>query len=125
MVSLNVQGFCPMGCGRTLYRNVYGRISCAYSKCPEPLAVDTILSVAETEHIVTLTANDYTIKHPLRERLGDALLTCGLGSWLNSFAKPPNKPGTYRAVAQQVDYWKPPGNTWQFTALEEGADAQH
>jgi len=94
---IRIDGFCPMGCGETLFVGDGGCITCSYISCPEPSAVHVILTDAETEHLVTFERNDFTIKHPLRERVGDELLECALHAHLAKLNRPPVPPGTYRA----------------------------
>lgn len=72
-----LKGFCPMGCGETLFVGSGGHITCSYLECKNPTAVDDILGDGETEHIVTLEGERFHIEHPLRERLDDGLQRCG------------------------------------------------
>lgn len=92
-----VAGHCPMGCGQTLYVGSGGHITCARIDCPDPCAVDRILFDAETEHVVEFGAGSFTIRHPLRERLGDALMQCALHDHVTGLDGPPVEPGRYRA----------------------------
>jgi hypothetical protein len=85
-----------MGCGETLARREHRAIECTAKDCPNPTAVDAILSDPETEHVVTFTATSFSVKHPLRERCEDALLSCWVSSWLAGLEGPPADPGTYR-----------------------------
>lgn len=73
-----VCGFCPMGCGTTLFVGVGGHITCSYVGCPEPSATDLILDDRITEHVVTFDDDGFTIRHPLRERINDELMRCTL-----------------------------------------------
>lgn len=78
-MSEKIAGFCPMGCGETLFRGMGGYITCSLLGCPNPTAVADILEVRETEHIVTIATNGtFSVMHPLRERLGNKLLDCDL-----------------------------------------------
>lgn len=86
-----------MGCGETLFVGAGGYITCSYIPCSKPDAVATILAERETEHIVQLKAHDFSILHPLRERLGDELLRCDLHAYLIGLDGPPRQPGRYRA----------------------------
>lgn len=95
-MSTQVSGYCPMGCGQTLFVGDGGHITCSYINCESPAAVDEILSEDETEHIVELYRETFSVKHPLRERLDDALLTCDLGEYLKGLDGPPRITGTYR-----------------------------
>lgn len=102
-MNVNIDGYCPMGCGRTLFA-ASGHITCSYIECPDPTAVATILDDRETEHIVELTRDSWTVRHPLKERLGDALMSCELGAYLGSLGGPPRVPGRYRALLIE-DVW--------------------
>ncbi len=95
---LQVAGFCPAGCGATLFLGEGGRIACISPACPRPDAAAVLLSDSECEHVVQITWAGFTLRHPLRERLDDALMTCRLHEYLaNPVA--PLPPGRYR-VAQ-------------------------
>ncbi|WP_174774606.1 MULTISPECIES: DUF6085 family protein [unclassified Cryobacterium] len=111
---ISVIGNCPMGCGRTLAVDPHGAILCRAFGCPNSRAATTILQDAETEHVVTFARDDFTIKHPLRERIGDELLDCPMHAQLAALTEPPVKPGRYRV---QTDSW---GETVYtvYTALE-------
>lgn len=98
-----VNGYCPMGCGATLARWSDGTILCTHPACTVPTAVDSILSDQETEHIVVLRPGDFTIRHPLRERLDDELMTCRLHKVIASFDSPPDPPGRYRVTGGRGD----------------------
>lgn len=93
----NVAGNCPMGCGETLFVGSGGYITCSYVRCPRPDAVSVILGERETEHVVQLKQHDFSILHPLRERLDDELLRCDLHTYLIGLDGPPRQPGRYRA----------------------------
>lgn len=92
-----VQAFCPMGCGTTLHvRN--GILMCEAPRCPNPVAAITVLHDPECEHIVTLAGAQFTIRHPLRERVGDKLMTCGLHTWLSDGGDGNRPAGRYRVL---------------------------
>lgn len=98
-----VRGFCPMGCTiATLRLADNGRVYCTNPQCPRPFAAAEILEETETEHVVRLRATDFTIKHPLRERLGHSageisdLFDCPLNDSLEALSGPPYPPGDYR-----------------------------
>lgn len=95
-MSDKVQGYCPMGCGQTLFLAAGGHITCAYIPCPNPTAVDDILAGPEHEHVITF-GDDFSILHPLRERLAGELLHCELQEYCSVAAWPPVRPGRYRA----------------------------
>lgn len=109
-----VRGFCPMGCVvATLRVAANGRVYCTNPQCPRPFAAAEILEETETEHVVRLRAGDFTIKHPLRERLegepagADAggLFDCPLAASLEACSGPPHRLGDYR-VFRDDDGWR-------------------
>lgn len=108
-----IAGHCPMGCGTTLFVGAGGHITCSNIPCPNPTAVDTILAERETEHIVQLKQHDFSILHPLRERLDNELLRCDLHAYLIGLDGPPRQPGRYRARRDIDGAW-----VWE-TAQEE------
>lgn len=93
-----VVGFCPMGCGQTLFLGSGGYVTCSWAECPNPSAVADLLDDSETEHIVQLDAHCFTVRHPLRERLGDFLMDCQVDDYLADVGRggPPWAPGRYR-----------------------------
>lgn len=91
-----VRGFCPMGCGETLGLANDGDVMCCSAGCPEPSAVSRILADPETEHVVRLDTDGYQVKHPLKERLNNELLTCTVHECVQNANVP--GAGTYRAV---------------------------
>lgn len=102
-----IKGFCPYGCGETLF-NREGHINCSFSSCPNPFSVDEILNDSESEHIVIIKNNGFSIKHPLKERntenLSD-LFSCDLHRFLTSLDKAPVDIGEYRAVKNIKDQY--------------------
>lgn len=108
-----VRGCCPMGCGETLFLASEGYVSCSWARCPNPTAVSDILATRETEHIVLIGDESFTVQHPLRERLNGDLFSCPLHGWMSDLAGPPRRPGRYRARAK--------GDGWTF---EEATDAR-
>jgi len=99
----SVAGFCPMGCGETLYLNHYGYVACWAQGCPRPGAVKEILADPETEHIVVLApTKTFNVKHPLRERIEDQLLGCQLAATIRSSPGIRGLPaGRYRVIRQR------------------------
>lgn len=92
-----VRGHCPMGCGETLILDD-GYVTCSRTgprSCPRPDAVATLLEDPETHHIVQIREDEFTVRHPLRERLDDALMDCDM-QWIAALDGPPRKPGRYR-----------------------------
>lgn len=113
-LSAIVVGYCPMGCGRTLFLGDGGHVTCSFIECPSPCAVDEILDDSETEHIVSLSrAEHFTVTHPLKERLGD-MAKCELHQWIAGLAGPPRAPGRYRA-------WRASDGHWSFECLKQAA----
>jgi len=107
---VDLRGCCPVGCGSTLHLMPGGLIACLGENCPDPTAVQLLLLDCETEHIVVFTDSGFTIRHPLRERLDDALLTCALQEYTSSFmAAAAVRPGKYRAVLK--------GGLWSWEEL--------
>ena len=94
-MTFRVHGFCP-ACGHVaLTVGIDGHITCGHPDCPQPDAVSELLADKETGHVVWLADDDFTIRHPLRERLGDELLNCQLHADLTADG-PPLPPGKYR-----------------------------
>ncbi|MGW6790010.1 DUF6085 family protein [Streptomyces chartreusis] len=99
-----VQGHCP-ACGhQSLFVADEGHLTCSWVECPQPDAAHTILSDAETEHIVKLDTDGWTVRHPLRERIGDALMTCSLSRYLSEVDQP-EELGTFRARREDDAEW--------------------
>lgn len=95
-MSEQVQGWCPMGCGKTLFLGSGGYVTCNWVKCPNPSAAADILDTSETEHVVQLNEYDFDLQHPLRERLNGDLFACELHDYLRKLDGPPRKPGRYQ-----------------------------
>lgn len=75
---------CPVcGCELRVYGT--GQLVCTLLECPRPTAAAELLSEGETEHILVLEPGSYSLKHPIRERLDDALLTCWVGQHVGEF----------------------------------------
>jgi len=91
-----VKGYCP-NCGHHgLFLGSGGYITCPAAECDRPDAATDILADREIHHIVTLRENDFTIRHPLIERLDDGLLNCELHAEMAALSGPPRVPGRYR-----------------------------
>lgn len=114
-----VAGHCPMGCGRTLFLGSEGHVTCARIACPDPVAVDRLLSVPpETGHIFTQADDDtFTLEHPLRERVGGSLAECELHNYLTSLVGPPVGPGRYRVIRTRE--LAGPEHGWAFMEMRE------
>lgn len=68
-----------MGCGPHLHVMPGGMIMRLAPGCPDRGAVTGIISDPETGHVADVTEDGWTLKHPLRERLGDGLFACTAG----------------------------------------------
>jgi hypothetical protein len=106
-----VVGYCPMGCGQTLFLGAGGHVTCSFVGCPEPSVVDDILDqdAKEKDHIAEIRNGIVTIRHPLFERVNDELMDCRLLHWINERAEglPPIADGTYRFVYDVDDFkWR-------------------
>ena len=104
-----VDGYCPMGCGKTLFLADGGCVTCSYLHCPRRDAAAELLDDPETEHIVLFEETTFSIRHPLRERHDDEFMTCELHEHCNALAGPPVKPGRYRATGS--------GQRWTWTEV--------
>jgi hypothetical protein len=91
-----IKGYCPMGCGETLFRSDTGYITCSYEDCIDPSAVSKILKDIEVQHIVNLEETAFSIKHPLCERVEDDLFRCDIFRLIGQLDSPPGEPGKYR-----------------------------
>lgn len=82
---IDVQGYCP-ACGEQKLHVVQGAglVHCMHPDCPDPMAATTILMDAERDHIVKVTTDGiWTCRHPLHERLGDKLMHCEVGGYVD------------------------------------------
>lgn len=96
---VKVRGFCPMGCGETLFVGEDGCVTCADIDCPASGAVTTLLEDFETEHIVLFDEDGFSIQHPPRERLNGELFDCALHSRLRAQDEMPvEEEGLYRVI---------------------------
>lgn len=107
-----ITGYCPMGCGQTLFIGASGHPTCSLIGCPRPTAAGELLADRETDHVVVFDATTFTVRHPLRERLDDALLTCDLHTYIAGLDGPPVHPGRYRA-----SWITAAGGRWVWPAL--------
>lgn len=109
----DVEGYCPMGCGRTLHLMQSGIIKCLSRDCPDPIAVHKILSDPETAHVVDLGESAWGAKHPLRERIGDQLLDCRIGDAAEQAHAFGQESGRYRVTRSDI----PGGEAWRWELL--------
>ena len=115
MIGRNIQGYCPMGCGATLFLGNGGHVTCSWHACPDPAKADEILSTRESEHIVEIEENRFQVLHPLRER-GEELFECSIHEQLGDLDGPPAPPGRYR-VTRSRSSLPEIGNALQFERL--------
>lgn len=110
---VDIQGFCPMGCGRTLHVGEPGMVYCAAPNCPKPGAVTELLADAHIgDHVVRLHEIGFEITHPLAERLTGQLFDCDFHEWMCTQPGPP---------ADLGEYYVTPGvlAPWVFTRVEQ------
>lgn len=105
-----VQGHCPVCGGCSLFLAEGGHVTCSRLECPRPTAVDELLANRETDHVVVLQPKTFTVRHPLRERLDDELLTCDVHQRIRGLDGPPRQPGTYRVTVL-------PGGSWMWEEI--------
>lgn len=101
---VQVQGFCPMGCGAgTLALGTTGRVMCVADRCANPFATTLILGDEDNmHHVVQLTEQEFAMNHPLKERLDEQLFDCSLHLFLRTLPRAPQRPGLYRVIASEV-----------------------
>jgi hypothetical protein len=108
-----VRGYCPMGCGETLFLGDGGHVTCSLIGCPRQGAVDELLSERDAGHVVRIGEETFDVQHPLRERLEGGLFACELHAWLSSLGGPPVPPGRYDAAPA------PNGRSWRLRPLPD------
>lgn len=105
-----VLGYCPMGCGETLFLAAQGIVQCVHPDCPDLDAVTRVIFEPEIQHVVTLQEDGWQAKHPLRERIGDELLTCEIGNAVLIMCGQRVEPGKYRVMRSPIG---PGGWSWE------------
>jgi hypothetical protein len=101
-MGFTVQGRCPACGSEALMLGEGGFVTCSRLDCPRPEAAALILADGDTAHLVELRETDFTVRHPLCERLDDALLSCTLHQHLQLM--PPRRPGRYRVLPDGESY---------------------
>lgn len=103
-----VKGYCPMGCGSTLFLGEGGFVTCSWINCPDPETVSKILEdAAEKDHVVHVTETDWTMQHPIRERAEGDLFKCRMGARVTDFtARHYLDPGLYRVSSSPPWDWE-------------------
>lgn len=101
-----VKGYCPSCGNETLFLGEGGYVTCSLIGCENPTAASDILfDGKETCHLATFTDDAWSIKHPLIERIDNALLSCDLFTEMGGRSGPPVKPGTYRVTPDGEGGW--------------------
>lgn len=96
---IKVQGYCPMGCGPTLFVDSTGYIACTAADCEDPAAIAKIPGDRETEHIVAFDRHSFSTQHPLKERLNGLLFDCEIHDEIRDMGGPPPEGlGRYRVL---------------------------
>lgn len=93
---VHVLGYCP-SCGQDslFVPKGGGAIMCQLSGCFERTAAHDILGDQETQHIAVIREKDFTLRHPLFERIDNRLMECKVHQMLADLGTPP-EPGEYR-----------------------------
>ena len=90
-----VRGTCP-ACGRPdLAVTGAGYLVCCDQDCPRNTAAAELLMDPVVEHVIQLDRDGFTMRHPLIERLDDALLTCSIHAEIADRVSPPMPTGRY------------------------------
>lgn len=97
-LDLPVEGRCPSCEKEELALSSSGEIYCVDKACARPKAVTEILKNASTKHIVKLTSYNFSVQHPLIERLEDGVFECELVKELTYSSNPPKPTGVYQVV---------------------------
>lgn len=103
---MKINGYCPMGCGETLWATLERGIICRNRDCPDATVVSKVLSDPEVGHIAQVGVAGWTLMHPLHERLGEQpeMFTCAVAQWLRSHSEAPADAGTYRVLPDGDGY---------------------
>lgn len=96
--------YCP-ACGQHSLFLLHGQgnIYCkSPGDCPDREAAQKILGDQETEHVIVYRDGTYVVRHPLRERIGDALVECELAAAVFRLGDHPQD-GRYRMWFDEDD----------------------
>jgi hypothetical protein len=104
-VSADVKGHCPECGNETLFLASGGYITCSWVECRNPTAAADVLDDGQVHHVVVLGKTTFTVRHPLRERLGDALMECDLHRRIAALDGPPRSPGRYTVMLFPDGRW--------------------
>lgn len=103
-MSDDVAGVCPACGSRSLFLASGGHVTCRIVDCPNPSAVDELLTDTEIEHVVKFEPDGFTIRHPLIERIDNGLMRCELHAYCEALTGPPVQPGVYRAYGPRAGW---------------------
>lgn len=124
MAAEPIQGRCPACGAEELHRGFQGRVVCGNTLCEQQDAVHDLLTDPElTEHLIKVTpsvrrfdsqgnpgpeSTDWTLRHPLVERLDDALFGCELALYLNAMhqANEELAEGLHRVTVLDTGGWR-------------------
>ena len=117
-IDRRIEGRCPM-CGKdSLFIAAGGYVTCAFIECPNPTGLSDIIGDTEIEHVVLFEPYrrghraGFVIRHPLRERLNNALMTCALGVYIAGMDHTRVAAGKYRVSPG------PGRHTWRWETLD-------
>lgn len=101
MTRRKVTGHCPACGAQRLAVNPTGTLVCCAELCTRPTAAAELLANLDIAHVVEIQTDDFTLRHPLAERLDDALFDCGLHAAIAASNGPPAPPGRYRVHVRE------------------------
>jgi hypothetical protein len=97
-----VNGFCPMGCGETLWLDTHGYVTCQNVECERPRAASELLALP-ADHFVTFDDFGFTVEHPMRERVLGTMPKCEVHAALRKLQGPPVPNGRYKVTKREHD----------------------
>jgi hypothetical protein len=108
-----INGYCP-ACGQPelVMNYATANLRCLGNGCPNPDAAHQLLAQNRTGHVVEITADGYTLRHPTLERIGDRLFECQATAWMSQLIRNTEpEPGVYRMTGG--------GENWVLTAVTD------
>lgn len=115
-----LQGHCPVCGAEELRRGFQGLIQCGNTLCERQDAIHSLLTDPELgNHLIRVTKRvrhseagateilDWTIRHPLSERLNDDLFACEMGLYVHAMwdGGSPLTEGTHRVTDNDDGGW--------------------
>lgn len=94
----SVRGRCPACGNRSLFVGAGGWLTCSIDRCPNPTAIADILELVCLHHTVELRPSDFSIEHPMIEKLNGSLHACPLDRYLHGLSGPPRQLGRYHVL---------------------------